>query len=444
LLMGAQISLGILWFFFNLNGMQAFKEAEELLEISETWVLDDYVGLVYPAVLWVLRKICRGWYMIPLYLLQLAAVFCAGCFFLDRTGVVKRDDEGKRTLKLLAGGGYLATAPLIMQFIAAQLPYAFGLAVFLVVLAEGLFLCKKGASSENGSVKSLLVILGGWILGALILPDYKWLMSLPVLLSFAVYMWRKKKCYPVMILLFAGTFLLNVFVAELYQEPGSRGRMEKSLSGALLRRCVWPNFERDYFFWSHNVKILYPAEDMISISCEPENVVYDFGYRMEETYGTKLAKEEYMLMVRTEWEVRTKELVTEIVRDGLGYLCPQITTNLHFNGIGVSYSSWNYHAMNENTPWLTVVYTDVSNISFCMALLLLGIAGVLCLKKIWKRIFRGEVFFVTIFVAWMSLWYTMSASGMWDYKNVLPVTALWVIGIVYGWSKLECKENENA
>ena len=52
--------------------------------------------------------------------------------------------------------------------------------------------------------------------------------------------------------------------------------------------------------------------------------------------------------------------------------------------------------------------------------------------------------FVTIFVAWMSLWYTMSASGMWDYKNVLPVTALWVIGIVYGWSKLECKENENA
>lgn len=444
LLMGAQIILGALWFFCNLTGVQAFPEAEELLEISGNWVLDDYVGIAYPAVLWLLQKIFGGWYTLPLYLLQLGAVFGAACFFLGKAGIVKKKEDGKLNWKLLWGAAYVTTMPMIMQFAAAQLPYAFALGAFLMVLGECFFLCKKAALNGEELWKNLGVLGMGFSLGALFIPDYIWIMAVPVLVSFVVFMWRSRKGYPLMLVAFVMVFCLNMFAAEAYHVPGSRGRMEKSISATLLRRCVWPNFERDYFFWSHNVKILFPAEDMISVSCEPENVLYDFGYKMEETYGKELADEEYMLMVRSEWEVRTKELVREIALDMTGYLCPQLMTYLQLQGDAVSYSGWSYHFMSANTPFLTKVYWNVSEVCFLVLLALQVLAGVVRVKVVKKKIWQGAVLLPVVTVLWMAAWYGMQAAGMWDYRNVIPIVALWAAGIVFTWCYSLDEEKENA
>lgn len=100
--------------------------------------------------------------------------------------------------------------------------------------------------------------------------------------------------------------------------------------------------------------------------------------------------------------------------------------------------------MSENTPRLTTVYWNVSNVCFWAALVICVGVGLVCLQQKWKRILQGEVVLLSLTVLWMALWYTMSSSGMWDYRNVLPVAALWTAVVIYGWGKLGCKESKDA
>lgn len=436
-LMGAQIILGALWFIVNLTKVQGFPEAPELLEISRTWVLDDYVGIAYPALLWLLQKVFGGYYMIPLYVLQLVFLFGAVCFLLEKVGIAKKD-------KILWGGAYVVTLPMIMQFVAVGLPYAFGLACSLVVLGECFVLCRDKSLSGKKLWKESGILFVSFFVGNLFIPDYIWVLGVPVFVAYVIFAARSRKWQLPFLVSFAAVFCVSVLVTDLYQVPASRGRMEKSISATLLRRCVWPNFELDYFFWSHNVKILFPAQDMISVSCEPEEVLYNFGYRMEETYGKEVADEEYMLMVRSECTIRTKELVKDIVTDVAGYVCPPLAAGLHMQGSGVSYSGWSYHFMSENTPFLTKIYWNVGRVTFFAPVILCGLFCLLRIKEMRKRVCSAGTFFAVVTVLWNAIWYGMSAAGMWDYKNSLPVVALWALGIVLIWCCTLDKEMENA
>lgn len=444
LLMGAQIILGALWFFGNLTAVQALPEAEELLEISRTWVLDDYVGIAYPALLWLFQKLFGGFYTVPLYALQLATVFGAACFLLEKAGIVKKDQNGRVNFRLLWGGAYIATLPMIMQFVAAGLPYAFGLGSCMIVLGECFVLCREKSLSGKKLRKELGVLFVSFFAGNLFMTDYIWVLGVPVFVSFVIFAWRSRKWQLPFLASFVALLCICTLVTGLYQVPGSRGRMEKSVSATLLRRCVWPNFEQDYFFWSHNVKILFPAQDMISVSCEPEEVLYNFGYRMEETYGKEVADEEYMLMVRSECAIRTKELLKDIALDVAGYICPPVAARLHLQGLGVSYSGWSYHFMGENTPSLTRIYWNVGQVIFFVSVVLGGLLFLLRAKGTGKKVWGASVLFSVITVLWNAVWYGMSAAGMWDYKNGLPVVALWAVGIVFAWCCSWDEEMENA
>ncbi len=444
LLMGAQIILGALWFFGNLTGVQAFPEAKELLEISRTWVLDDYVGIAYPAVLWLLQKLFGGFYMVPLYVLQLISVFVAACFLLEKVRIIKKSETGRGNFKLLWGGAYFVTLPMIMQFVAAGLPYAFGLGVCMVVLGECFVLCRDKSLSGRKLWKELSVLFVSFFVGILFIPDYIWVLGVPVFVAFVIFAWRSRKWQLPVLASFVALLCISTLVTGLYQVPASRGRMEKSISGTLLRRCVWPNFEQDYFFWSHNVKILFPAQELISVSCEPEEVLYNFGYRMEETYGKEMADEEYMLMVRSECAIRTKELVKDIALDVAGYVCPPLAAWLHLQGEGVAYSGWSYHFMCEKTPYLTRIYWNAGQVSFFVPVILGGFLCLLSMKETRKKMCVAGLLFSALTVLWIAVWYGMSAAGMWDYKNGLSVVALWTLGSVFAWCGSLDEEIENA
>lgn len=428
ILMGAQIVLGALWFCANLATGQNFPETAEFLEISETWVLDEYVGIAYPGVLWLFRKVFGDGYEIWLYLTQFASVYGAAYFLLERSGILQNCEKGK--WKIGVGAAYISTVPVIMQFQLAQLPYSFAMAAFLVVLGECFFLCASQGVSGKELRKKLLPIAAGWMVGALFLPEYGWVMAIPVAVALGMYMWRSKKCYPLLIMGFVLVLLVNVAVQNIYQEPGSRGRMEKSVSATLLRRVVWPNFVRDSFFWSHPVKILFSSEDLQDLALEPENVVYTFGPLMEQTYGKETAEYEYMLMVRATWDVRTKEVVGEIARDALGYACPQLSVLVQLQGEGTSRTGFGYHCLSEKTPILANYYVNISLIGFGVLLVMGLLLRILQMGEKSDKAGKNRMILSVITIVGLSAWYTMEAAGVWDYRNVTVISALWAMCVI--------------
>ena len=51
-----QMVLGVIWLCCQFPHMQNWQETYEYLDISRTWVLDEYVSFLYPALL----KVCTG------------------------------------------------------------------------------------------------------------------------------------------------------------------------------------------------------------------------------------------------------------------------------------------------------------------------------------------------------------------------------------------------
>ena len=107
-----QMVLGAIWLCCQFPHMQNWQETFEYLDISRTWVLDEYVSFLYPALL----KVCTGveafvgipFYM-PVYVIQLFVAVFAALFFVRK--VLKL--EGGRAYM---AAGYLVSFPMLLQF----------------------------------------------------------------------------------------------------------------------------------------------------------------------------------------------------------------------------------------------------------------------------------------------------------------------------------------
>lgn len=449
LLMGVQIVAGLLWLCGNLTAVQEFAETAELLEISKTWVLDEYVGIAYPICIWMVR--------IPalLYVLQVAAAFGAGVYFLNRNGVMERITQMSGKWTVYYGAAYLVTVPMMLQCHMAVLPFSFAYSVFLVLLADCIQLFW---SREPMAMRKVAKICGMWLLGALFMPDYGWLGGIPVLLAFfgcirgvvAGKSGNLGKAVASLLLAFGVTVSAIAGTACVTQTPGSRGRIQKSFHASMLSRFVWPNFDRNSYFWNVYITDVCDPATLLEISQNPENVIYQFGPMMEQAYGRKMADDIYRQMAEVSLQMRTKEIMHEIVNDGLAYLCPQVAVQRHLDGKGISYTGWNYSRMQHHSPVLTKYYVNcaLSSWNILAVLAILGMAVQLAVRVKQKKqnvqqvSQKGMILFPVVTILTFAVWYTMSAGGMQDYRNVLIVWALWAILAIKGWEAWA--ENEKA
>lgn len=451
LLMGIQILLGLLWMFENLTGYQKFAESTEFLNVTSTWMLDEYLGIAYPVCLWLVRAIGGEIgisYSILLYLLQVAVAFVAGVRFLHVLLDTPGSSEKKMEWKVYYGSAYLLTFPLLLQFHMAVLPYSLGMSAFFFLLAEGLVLLKKEEKPDVWTVVRFGLL---WVIGSAFLPDYGWLGGMVVFFVFVALMWRDKKVYLMLPILYILFLAVISGASAVTQTPGSRGRIQKSVEAAMLSRVVWPNFIRNAYFWNTYITDVFDPEGLQTISLEAEEVRDLFGPAMEEAYGREKANEVYWQMVTVSMEVRTKEVVSAMALDGVSYLCPPVAVQLNLAGKGASYTGWNYSRMQAETPACTKFYMNGSlqgwNVAACLAAVLLSWRQI-------ERIIRGKksssmkgerraahllLFTGLIF----TLWYTMFTGGMQDYKNVMVVSALWATLVIKGW-RMERSDHEEA
>lgn len=441
LITGAQIVLGLLWMAGNFGRLPQFSLTEELVEISRTWVLDEYTGGVYPALIAGSRALER-WFHVPffiwLYLLQLLLAFASGTFLLSSLWGQKL-----RRFENVWGSLYLMTIPMTAQLHLSVLPYSLSLSLFFFL--TGIL---KRMTEENGDEakgrKRLFkpaALTAAWIMLILLLPETFFMTAVLGITAAGIALVRKKKrCAQALATVLVLSLGIGGAANAMVQQPGSRGQIQKSIGSVLLSRVVWPYFDMDYYFWPPEIKEVMSEDMAWTVSCNAERVKDLFGPAVEEAYGRKKAEELYLQMAKAGFTVRTKDVVKQIAADLGFYACPQVGVNLQLDGVGNGLNAYNYNQMKEARPLLTKYYVNYSLNSFGIVMLL-GIAGWIylkCRKKIQGRgLHISSVLLLGLPAVWQALYAALFCAGMTEYKNAWFVTAVYGIWILFWIRRLE-------
>ncbi|MGN1147015.1 MAG: hypothetical protein ACI4TB_01250, partial [Lachnospiraceae bacterium] len=150
--MSVQIVLGMIWMGANLFSVQNFAETAEYVEMSRTFLLDEYVGILYPLLL----RLCPIYTLV--YVIQLLTAFVAGCVFCCYSGL---GEERLFSGKNIFGALYLLTIPFTMQLHMAILPQSLIYSLFLLQLGLAVRVLRKETEKYISSfVYSCVLWLG--------------------------------------------------------------------------------------------------------------------------------------------------------------------------------------------------------------------------------------------------------------------------------------------
>ncbi len=432
LLMSIQVILGCVWICQNMGHVPQFEESACLLQASKDWILDEYIGILYPLVIHFFSVIGNVFglnFCIFLYIFQLGAAFFAGFYFLKKVIFSKRK---VRMGILCLTAAYAVTFPPILQCHMSVLPYSAASSVMLCLLTE-IKLWREG--TDRLFAQGLLKICLCCFVSALLLPDYIFLSGLTAVAAFVLYGRKQPKRILVLVLAACMTILCTGTALTLTQKPGSLGRIQKSVGAVMVSRFVWPYFERNAFLWRDEVNDLFDHGKLDEIACYPERVIYDFGPGMEEIFGKEEANDIYWEMAIDSLFLRTKESIGELGRDLVANLTTPLSLQWQLKGKGVSYTGWNYERMKEKTPALTDYYVIYAAYSFDFMLLVSAALYLSAGRKAYKKSGGGFGLIVLLSAVATGLWYTMAGNGIQDYIKVVPISILWCLFLTYGLRK---------
>ena len=411
LLAMVQIGAGILWVICNLGRVPEFTGTRELLEISRTLVTDEYVGIIYPFLIrmtmWA-ESVLKIPYHYYLYFLQLAV----GYYALKRLLLSVHCPKARWVVL------WIMTLPTVLQLYLAVRPQALAVSMLLLCLCN---------------LQEAKWIRGGvfWCLAGLLIPEYFWFAGGGYLCCLLFYAWKKqlgKKAWLRSLLCMAAVCLATSAVHAVTVEDHSRGRMIRTPLSMMLNRIVWPHYGTNSYFWHSDVHALFDEEGLKKLAQNPDNSVTTFGATMEQTYEYEWVETIYKYMILFTWDMRTKEIVGDIVNDLWGYGMPLTAFIRNLEGEGVSFAAWYYAQMSRECPVLTKWYVHICGRIFALfmfialALLIYKIMG---RKKITSE--GGLAAALGIVCILQIVWYTMSMSGSLDYTNVMLVSMGWGI-----------------
>lgn len=438
IVMGVQIVFGVCWILQNLWLVPDFPQTVELLEMSETWVLDEYAGAAYVALVFVAQTLQR-WIGIPfqifLYVLQIAlgiwAVYRLLYYAIEDHGdSFSREKQGK----LVLASVFVNSIPFLLQAHMAVLPYSMAGSVLLILLAELLSLiCWSGNDECLGDKKrfayKMLLLIVFWALSALICPEYRMISGGVAVIGVLYTGIRRKALQGWLVIGVVLGVLSSSLLATFTCEEGSRDKIQDTFESQAMRRLAWPYLETMESVWPWDVVVAFSEEELGYASVTPERAMDVLGPRMEELFGKELANEYYGDMAIAALRYNTKAVLTQVGKDLGFYLCPQWSALRGLDGLGVSYTGQNYERLQESAPRLTQVFVKWSEISFVL-FCLLTLVG-------WRRNKVNGLWLVMVSFAWI----TLAASCMWtsggmvDYLKSAAVMVIWgMLTVIWLWT----------
>lgn len=453
--MSVQVALGIVWAAANFASLPGYPDSSMYVEMSKTFLCDEYTGILYPAMLMLARGIAGVLpirYYSVMYLVQLTVSCYASHRFLRSCGVVSADNRrGPALFWDIWCTLCLMTIPMIMQCHMAVLPNSLTLSFFMVMIS---FVLEAADNPQALQARTLVRMTPLWLAAALMMPEYKYLAGVPILCLFlysSVCLFKQDKIqilrHGLVILAFLG--IIGV-LGSMTQVAGSQGKMHKSLSGAMVSRFVWPNFQKNYPAWPEEVREIMSSEYAGEISLYSEGVQTLFGPLIEEAVGVDEARRLYWEMVRAAGQLRLREVARDSLWDAASYAASPWMLERQLAGEGYeTFSGKNYEIMSDEFPGLSVRYMRYGNRWFCIGVFLalfswLGSLASGLLRSIGKiegkrtqTVKLPTALFLFVTSSAMVVYYTCSGAGIMDYKNSVFITMLW-----YAWMLQEASKRE--
>ena len=420
-----QILLGLCWAVVNLDAVPMFAETKLLLEVSETWLLDEYIGAGYVALIWlakVFNRVLGIPYQVWIYLLQ----FGISCFVAYRllSSIVALQMRSVKRINLLFAALFVNTIPFLLQGHFAVLPYSLSGSAYLLLFSFLLDMVrkvrdKKSAIEKKTLFPNIVAVLLCWLFGALLIPKYLWLSGMLVCLCFIYVGLLQQTTKGMLTIVIVMGVLLGGVSLLLTTEEGARGRVSDSLESQAMRRFAWSYLERMESVWPWDIVVEFSEEELKYSAVSPERTMEIFGPRVERLYGKETAELYFSEMAKAVLVYNTKEAIREISADMVFYLCPQGASMYHLQGRGASYTGQSYGKMQENGGEIASLLLEWSGLAFVLQ----GLMGALQLMR--TRAWEGWLWIAGVGVFSQALCWTWLTAGAISYL-VCPVNmVLW-------------------
>jgi hypothetical protein len=424
----------------NFSGLQLFGETAYLVRVSGTLMADEYTGILYPALLLLVRFLTVvgpiHWYH-AMYVIQLAFAFGAGFAFLRNLGFMKSSVRW-----CVWGSLVMMTFPMMMQVHMAILPESFTSSLILMEWTAAvrafrmIRMVPKGNLRAAAAATLVAEVCLFWLFLTLNETEYILVGMVPVAILVFVILYKipeklkRHAVYPLIIAI--GYFALIVGATRLTQDKGIYERPERSVETMVFDRVAWSSILKYEWRWS-SLLVEYLGEDVMKTTAvAPENVKEVLEPALEKLVGTREAHNIYRTMISYAWYMDKSVILRHVAQDlAANALAPTVTIALLEGYGGGSYAARNYDVMMRNTPELSRVYMDYGLWWFTAALVICIVLAILAKVWDWKEPrLRTPVGFrlsMLVTAAAIVLWETMQGDCMQDYKQVIFVTQLWII-----------------
>ena len=400
-----RIVLGLAWMCANFIEVQEFGQPQ---------------GFLYPLLLGVLGKVPQILYLLQLGLAGFAAYMLLKPIF--PTGRLWR------VWFVLA----FMSLPMAMQCHLALLPYSFVSSLLILEFT----CCRNVLAGEGGLGLRAIAGAGGcWIGLALLLSEYGWLGSLPlvfVLLVRLPRLCRNLRQLAYSVLLFAA---FGGIVAGTVSLTRRAEDYERTFWFSMASRMTWPTVVQDSSRWPQELLGLLPEGVRWETSYMSSNMEKILQPTLEAAVGKEKAQEYYREMAEISFRLHKAWIVNRIGWDALIYAVPQAVLQEQLKGTGYdSYSGRNYEIMAMEHPVLTKHYVDYSCWWFAAALggTVLFLTALKAAGR--KLIKKGGVLLLAAYlvpVGGILTYYVMRGAGMADYRCTLAVSTMWTVSALF-------------
>lgn len=422
-----QVLCGIFYMLYGFSRVPQYSETNVYLQMAETFVMDDYTGIFYPAIV----KLCRMFtvvpYQVPIYILQIAAGLFSAYWFLR----VWFSGKNAWLCALL-----LNTIPFVAQMHVAVLPYslaASGLLVLLRPLLEGSR--RKRPLSPSGW--GLLVIQGIWL--SQLTRGYLPMVAAAFL--WGIVLQRHALRGRVAGGFFAAVLLLGVLAGNIYvyratEVTGAYDRMEHCWQAVLFRRFGYETFEEKYqIYMPEEITEQFDSWEMNYTRLHPYRLDTVIAKELSGHYSRERVHQIYLELGKLGLEVAAKDNLLHLAQDTAAYLFPLGEYFVWNRGTYLSCDSWNYQQFLGDNSRFAAFY-----IRSCYAVGILLFACSLfygCFDT-WKSGGKKRDTLVGLlsFLLWTALVKAMQGTSVYDYRQATLALMVSYIPIYFMGMKL--------
>lgn len=383
-LMLIQIILGILWMAQNIQATPLFGDSTEYLNLSYTFILDEYRPVLYPFIIRCIRYIGKHTYMnfnILLYGFQTIISFGSIYFFVSIIdyimGLYKNADK-KRYFFRAFFTLYLMTIPMITFMNFTILTDSLATSMMILFLSALMLLF----SVQRARYVYLLIIISV-IAQSLLRADRLYSCILLTFICFLIKILKSSGVRKRIIIAMLSVCLISVGavkgIGHFTQTPGAYGRVQTSLDFILLDRIVWPNMTANYGHFSSEIQSYISWEEAQEFDSHNNKVMYQMAPLLQTRVGKDKAEQIYREMASVVFANQPQKVLTDIGEDVLAMIATPFSSYLNTKGRCNKADSWNIYCLSSETPELTVQYNSFYHYSF-MSLLVIGILICIILK----------------------------------------------------------------